>query len=859
MHVMATRPRLLLLCVTCMERSSVPKGYSLRMQASKLVTCLALNMLALAALPAPAMAQSDVEELGRRFGSTPPRGYYETMAARPDAFRFSRNNGWIRRARVVASRRNLLRAEGMSALMTAPGAIIQQGPAVSGQLNLPVFLILFSNTDSAALVANLPHSLMKTRLYGTDPAPPYSITSYYSEISNNTLSVNGRVFDWTRVPGLDTQYEGTGNGLDATGDIPGLIADIVGALDDTVDFGQFDNDGLDGIPNSGDDDGFVDAIVLIHPEVDGSCKNKNPAAATSIWAHRFRASAWSGGQAYTTNDASNSGSVNIRVDDYIIQGGQGGNDGCTNDEPQAMGVIAHETGHLFGLPDLYDTGNTGFGIGRWGIMGSGNQQVPTRPTHMSAWSKADLGWVTEVPIAQETTLVVSPVEISDTTYVLPVPGTQEYFILENRQRIGSDSAIISPGLLIWHVDSLQVRLRRGFNVVNAALPNAVALEQADGRVDLQNRINKGDVSDPFPGSASNRSFGRATTPSSLANDGSLSFVELDSITQVSPNGPISVKVAFDRPVAIAATDTNAVFRLDGVEHNRFVEFLTSGSVHTLDMDLVQTVDQGRRRYTWLSWSNGQPRSHSFTASPMGNTIVANVASEFELKVTATSNVGSVSADAEIDLANGTLLPSDSVVTLVANIDSAGAVFEQWLGPDTVATGDTLVVRMTRPFAIDALFAGRLFVTDDTLPVGLMGSPYTHQIASSGGTGTNIWQASGGTLPTGLSLSSAGLISGVPEETGEFHIAVSLFSGSQTSSDTVNLEVSAPALVVTGVLEQLIGSNSTLSDTDLRYLDLLGNGNSRLDVGDFLAWIEATGGSVSAAEIAATLEAAGNNR
>ena len=76
---------------------------------------------------------------------------------------------------------------------------------------------------------------------------------------------------------------------------------------------------------------------------------------------------------------------------------------------------------------------------------------------------------------------------------------------------------------------------------------------------------------------------------------------------------------------------------------------------------------------------------------------------------------------------------------------------------------------------------------------------------------------------------------------------------------MNLTVNAPALVITGVLQQLIGSNNVLSDTDLRYLDLLGNGNGQLDVGDFLAWIEATGGSVSAAEIAATLEAAGNNR
>ena len=37
-------------------------------------------------------------------------------------------------------------------------------------------------------------------------------------------------------------------------------------LDDgTIDWGQFDNDGPDGIPNSGDDDGFVDVLAVMHP------------------------------------------------------------------------------------------------------------------------------------------------------------------------------------------------------------------------------------------------------------------------------------------------------------------------------------------------------------------------------------------------------------------------------------------------------------------------------------------------------------------------------------------------------------------------------------------------------------------
>ncbi len=807
-------------------------------------------------LPTALVAQTDVEELGRRHGAKPPPGYYATLRSMPDAFQFSRHNGWIRRGRSVAAARSRIRGRTAAGLLQRRPAQVATG-VVGGAVNVPVFLILFSNTDSASLVTGVPQSAIERRLYGTDPAPPYSVHTYYRELSNDLLFVNGTVFDWTRVPGTDSSYEGNANGLDSSGDIPGLISDIATALDDTVDFGEFDNDGPDGIPNSADDDGFVDAVVLIHPKVDGSCKAVSSDAERSIWAHRFRSSAWFRGDPFATNDVANSTSAefsNIRIDDYIIQGGQGGDDGCTSHEPQAMGVVAHETGHLFGLPDLYDTGGSGFGIGRWGLMGFGNQQEPTRPAHMSAWAKAELGWVTEVLIDGDTTLQVSPVEISDTTYVLPIPQTHEYFILENRQRIGSDAFLIEEGLLIWHVDSFQVRLRREFNIVNAFAPYAVALEQADGRDDLMSGTNRADVTDPFPGGSRNVTFGRNTTPSSLANNGSQSFVELDSIEQVGRTGPIRVRIAFERPVFIAATDTNAVFRLDDVDHNRFNDFLTSGQ-HTLEMDDVQLVDQGRRQYAWISWSNGQPRSHTFTASLTGDTIIASVEAAFRLQATVSGSGGSIAADVSIDLANGTLLPEDSVVTLMATVDSAGFVFEGWLGSDTVAAADTLVLRMHRPFTVDALFAAPLVTANQALPEAVMGTPYTHQLVATGGVGFQSWRLAGGALPTGLDLRSEGVIAGLPEETGEFPIDVEVFSGSQVTVDSVTVSVVAPALTVTDVLRNLTGDGRPLSPQDVKYLDLLGNQNSGLDVGDFLAWIEETGGAVSAEAIAAALAVA----
>jgi M6 family metalloprotease-like protein len=804
-------------------------------------TILVAFMLA----PLSILAQTDVEELGRRFGATPPPSFYELVQSDPNAFQFSPDNGWIRRGRRVASERNRRRSRPVEGRFLTQAAHDENG-VMTGNVFMPVFLILFSNTDSMEIASAVPRDVLRHRLYSTDPAPPYSVFTYYREVSNDLVNVYGTVYDWAYVPDADSIYEGSNNGLSPPYMGP-LMRDIAAVWDDSVDFGQFDNDGADGIPNSSDDDGFVDAVVLIHPKVDGSCKAVNEEAANSIWAHRYFAGP------YPTNDVSVATGDFVKLRDYIVQGGQGGDAGCTSGEPQAMGVVAHETGHLFGLADLYDTIGDGAGIGRWGLMGSGNQQTAYRPTHLNAFSKGQLGWVTEVLIDHDTTLTISPVVTSDTAYVLPIPNTNEYFLLENRQRIGSDSMLNEVGLLIWHVDSTLARLRG--NNVNGFAPYAVALEQADGRDDLLLGSNRGDDGDPFPGRLNNRSFGRNTDPSSYSNSGLMSFVELDSITQAAEFGPIRLKVGFESAALIVATDTNAVFRLDGVEYNRFDGFLTAGGDYALEIDSTQVADSGRRRFEWVSWSNGQPRSHVFTASSTGDTIVAVVDADYELKASYSgSGAGSVQPDAPMDLINGVFLGADSVVTLIATVDTVGHVFEGWHGSDTTATGDTLVLQMTRPFDLDARFAAPLVVADDSFPSATMGTDFSFQLTANGGVGSNEWRVASGTFPLGLLLNAGGLVSGLPEQTGDFTLEIEVSSGSQAVVDTLELTVLAPPLIVADVLEHLVGAGTPLSEQDLVYLDLLGNRNSGLDVGDFLGWVEATEGTVTAEEMAMVLQA-----
>lgn len=651
-------------------------------------------------LPLTINAQTDVEWLGRiRGGVRPPPQYYEILRSNPDAFQFSRDNGWVKRGRRVAELRGQMRSRLAPAGRRAAEGVSQyevqqasaQGAVLSGTLSLPVFLALYANTDSAALVTNVSRNALEARMFSTTAAPPYSVNTYYREVSNDSLQVVGTVFDWIRVSEADTVYEDGSNGLSAPGKFYELITELVVAVDDTVDFGQFDNDGPDGVPNSGDDDGYVDAVVIFHPEVDGSCGNDN------IWAHRWSLTGRTSNYV-VTNDVSATTGTGVRVNDYIVQGAQGGDGGCTANEPQAMGLVAHETGHLLGLPDLYDTISIGSGIGRWGLMGSGNNQLPARPAHFTAWSKAQLGWVTEVLVDVDTMLDISPVVTADTSYILPVPNTHEYFILENRQRIGSDSMLIEPGLLVWHVDSALVSLRG--NNVNGFRPYAMALVQADGRDDLIEGANKGDNGDPFPGAENNTAVGVCTTPSTRTNPGSPSLVSVENITQLAPFGAVRADIRF-------------------------------------------------------------------------------------------------------------------------------------VVPDPIA------------------------IVDSTPDVGFYGSTeYQYQFSATGGLQCyQSWALIAGALPVGMSLSPSGLIWGQLKELGDFTIEVRVTSGTEVDSTSLTLHVVAPPLAVDSVVNQLLELSTPLSDTELRYLDLQGNNNDEFDLGDFVAWMETTGGAVSAADVAAVLDAA----
>src|SRR5437016_1201269 len=400
-------------------------------------------------------------------------------------FDFRKDGVWRRQARAVrAARARLLSRRNFGALnapMAAAGAPLASGAAVSGVLRVPAVLFKFKNTPAGELrnTAQYDQVLFAPSPTGASAGRPYTYRSFYEQMSNGLLSVQGQSYGYAALDSNEVTYTGvpgTCSGRpDGTTNCNGRyseqaffrmqagLQEALRKLDNQVDWTQYDSDG----------DGYVDLVVFIHPAIGGECEGPTN---NHLWArHSYLKNAFDIVVPYTTHSV-NSRGVPIKVTDYILESGVGGGvDGCDPSEILPAGTVVHETGHGCGRPDLYDTHYPSQGVGEWSLMGTGNYSSPLSPSRMDAWSLSQLGWVTIVPLGSAGTYSFGAAPTSDTAFYLPASGSNprgEYFLLENRQAVEADTAMIEhncqvwyqgptpPGycrgwLLIYHVDSTQ--------------------------------------------------------------------------------------------------------------------------------------------------------------------------------------------------------------------------------------------------------------------------------------------------------------------------------------------------------------------------------------------------------------------
>jgi immune inhibitor A len=252
-----------------------------------------------------------------------------------------------------------------------------------------------------------------------------SVTNYYSKQSSGRYSVDGTVTDWVKVPFNEARY-GRSNGFPCGNIIcnnsyelvkDGVNTWFAGQLAtgrseadvraELATFDVWDRYDHDGDGDFNEPDGYIDHFQIVHSG--GDQADGDPIfGEDAIWSHRCYAFPGTAtGPVGNPLGGTAIGSSGIWVGDYTMQPENGG-----------IGVFCHEYAHDLGLPDEYDTTNTGQNnVNWWSLMAQQRVSGPgevlaTRVNDMAAWDKLQLGWLDyEVVVAGQTkTLELGPHE-----------------------------------------------------------------------------------------------------------------------------------------------------------------------------------------------------------------------------------------------------------------------------------------------------------------------------------------------------------------------------------------------------------------------------------------------------------------
>ncbi|WP_380787837.1 putative Ig domain-containing protein [Sphingomonas sp. R86521] len=123
----------------------------------------------------------------------------------------------------------------------------------------------------------------------------------------------------------------------------------------------------------------------------------------------------------------------------------------------------------------------------------------------------------------------------------------------------------------------------------------------------------------------------------------------------------------------------------------------------------------------------------------------------------------------------------------------------YVGPDSYTYTATGAGGTSTPAIVSiTVGAPTIAITPATLPAGQAGAAYNQILAASGGAAPYAFSATG--LPTGLTLSAGGVVSGTPTQAGSFTVTVtaqdsSTGAGPFTGSRTYTLVIAAPTITL----------------------------------------------------------------
>lgn len=254
------------------------------------------------------------------------------------------------------------------------------------------------------------------------------VSDYFRDQSNGMLDLTFDVIGPVTINN-DFEYYGKNVGPDNYDAHPDeMIMEACLLVDDEVNFAEYDWNG----------DGYVEQVVVIY----AGQGEANGGGSNTIWPHEWSLTEADYGKPLSLDK--------VRIDTYACSP-----ELSTRTRIDGIGTLCHEFSHCLGLPDMYDEDRKNYGMGNWDLMDQGSYNGNGFcPAGYTAYEKMYCGW--QQPIVLTTDTVVNdmkPISDGGDTYIIYNDAhPNEFYMLENRQRIGWDKNLTGTGLLITHID-----------------------------------------------------------------------------------------------------------------------------------------------------------------------------------------------------------------------------------------------------------------------------------------------------------------------------------------------------------------------------------------------------------------------
>lgn len=280
-------------------------------------------------------------EDGKTYTFNPENGLYQFTSANELESRARAKRNAI--AQAQAKRRAKLKAMARRKAFGTPSSTF------TGKMKGLVILVQFKDTKfSSGNDQEFYDRFCNEQGFTTTYGHSASVKDYFADQSNGTFEFDFDVVGPVTLSQNHSYYGANGsNGDDARAELMVRDACRLAKNQFDVDFSQYDWDG----------DGEVEQVYVIYAGLGEADYGDED----TVWPHMYYLSESSYG-VYTADG--------ITVDTYA----------CSNEliidtdgsyKPDGISSVCHEMSHCFGLPDMYDTVGSNYGMGAWDVLDRG--------------------------------------------------------------------------------------------------------------------------------------------------------------------------------------------------------------------------------------------------------------------------------------------------------------------------------------------------------------------------------------------------------------------------------------------------------------------------------------------------------